>query len=358
MPLDLSQPIKLKPGNFTPLTRTPWAGKKISSLKSSWLDTSQTKIGESWEFSLDTEFPSRATNGDFISDLLKEYPEQILSRPYMEKFGKDVLILIKLLNADLPLSLQIHPEDDDVSLKKNQCGKPESWLVLDADQDSGIFLGFKAPYPLIEIHSAIADGSFDASWLNFVKVEKGDYFEISPGTPHAVGPGLLLLEPQRVLPQKSGVTYRLWDWNRRYDAQGVIDRENGSSRPLDLEQSLLCKKPLIHPGRHSGPDFPKSLQRKPELKVLRSNLVKSYPQNSYCQVHHCQITTDDTLTLNADLGFAVMVVTRGQIFAQDQRFQAGESALIPYDCLPLTLRGGGDGETCFVLPHGASASFS
>ena len=77
--------------------------------------------------------------------------------------------------------------------------------------------------------------------MNFVPCTPGDAFVIDAGTPHAIGPGLTLLEPQHVAPGRRGLTYRFWDWNRRYDAQGRPDT-TGTPRQLHVERSLAVTR--------------------------------------------------------------------------------------------------------------------
>ena len=88
-----------------------------------------------------------------------------------------------------------------------------------------------------DVETAIdAEGDVSAL-MSFVQVSPGDLFLIGPGTPHAIGRGVLLLEPQRVSPGKRGVTYRYWDWNRKYDAHGQLDL-SGQPRTLHRNRAL------------------------------------------------------------------------------------------------------------------------
>ena len=143
----LSRPILLAADNFTPLERTPWAGDKIGkNFKSNLVSGASGKlIGESWEFSCDPAFPSRLADSDvYLGDLVKQYPVECLGARSQGEAGF-CEVLVKLLNANKPLSLQVHPDDDDPVLKDHECGKPESWLVLDAEPGAGIYLGFSSP---------------------------------------------------------------------------------------------------------------------------------------------------------------------------------------------------------------------
>ena len=136
---------------------------------------------------------------------------------------------MKLIDTSTELSLQLHPGDDFSGLNPLECGKPESWLIQDAEPGAGIYLGFRESMTSEELRARLTGGlPMTREDLHFVPVHKYDYFEIEPGTPHAIGAGVTLIEPQRCLPGKMGVTYRMWDWERRYDQNGLLDQDSES----------------------------------------------------------------------------------------------------------------------------------
>ena len=142
-------------------------------------------------------------------------------------------MLVKLVDAADDLSVQIHPADSDPALAPDESGKPEAWYIIDADLGSGLYLGFRDGVSREDIEHAIDQEGRVDELMTFVPVFRGDVFLIEPGTAHAIGSGVLLLEPQRVSPGKRGLTYRYWDWNRRYDAAG---RRNPDGQPRDLHR--------------------------------------------------------------------------------------------------------------------------
>jgi mannose-6-phosphate isomerase len=144
---------------------------------------------------------------------------------------------VKLLDAAEPLSLQIHPSDDYPKLASDQAGKPESWYVLEAAPGAGLYLGLRDGVTPDRMHAALSNEEDVSELLFFVPVAPGDFFVIEAGTAHAIGPGLTLVEPQHVAPGRRGVTYRYWDWNRRYDAEGKPS-DTGSPRQLHVEDAL------------------------------------------------------------------------------------------------------------------------
>src|SRR5690606_5724972 len=127
--------------------------------------------------------------------------------------------------------------DGDPALGPGESGKPEAWVVLEADAGAGLYLGFREGVHRADVERCIAAGGALDALMNFVPVTAGDAFVIEAGTPHAIGRGLTLLEPQFVAPGCTGITYRYWDWNRRYDAAGALDPA-GAPRALHLARSL------------------------------------------------------------------------------------------------------------------------
>lgn len=231
------EPVLLRPDNFTPLTRTPWGGTRlVRKYKRAWLATDYADaIGESWEVSVGPEYPARLEDGSLLSDYIARDPEAVLGEG--ARRGDGSALLVKLIDADEPLSLQIHPSDDYAGLASDECGKPESWYVLDREPGAGLYLGFRSGVAEQDVRRALAGGRSLEPLLRFVPVEPGDFFLIDAGTPHAIGAGLTLVEPQHVSAGRRGVTYRYWDWDRRYDARGRPD-PNGSARPLHVEHAL------------------------------------------------------------------------------------------------------------------------
>lgn len=207
---EIDEPVLLEPC-FTPPARTPWGGHRIRRLKG--LPPGDV-VGESWELSIEPDFETRLADG----------------RGLREVCG-DTALLVKLLDAVAPLSVQIHPSDDDPALGPDEGGKPECWYVVDRDPGAGLYVGLAPGADEATLRRALAEGADVSRRLAFVAVEPGDFFVIEAGTPHCIGAGVFLVEPQRVAPGRRGLTYRYWDWNRTYDAAG---REDPAGRPREL----------------------------------------------------------------------------------------------------------------------------
>jgi len=245
------EPVLLRADNFTPPHRTPWGGTRLRAHYKRERDLSvearaMSVIGESWEISVEPDFPAFLDNGTALSSWIARAPEAALGDEFT-RGRSGTALLVKLIDTADPLSVQIHPSDSYDGLSAGQCGKPESWYVVERDEGAGLYLGFRRGTTERDVRAALEKGARgDAGrslkdLLRFVPVEPGDFFLIDAGTPHAIGAGLTLVEPQHVVPGLHGVTYRYWDWNRRYDAHGKPD-PLGTARPLHIEHALAVTK--------------------------------------------------------------------------------------------------------------------
>lgn len=118
-------------------------------------------------------------------------------------------LLLKLLTTSEPLSIQVHPDDDYAHILQLPCGKHEAWVVLDAEPDASIGLGLRQPMPASQLRQAALDGTLP-DFLHWQPVRTGDVIDVPPGTIHAIGSGLTLLEVQ----QPVDATFRLFDFAR------------------------------------------------------------------------------------------------------------------------------------------------
>ena len=123
--------------------------------------------------------------------------------------GGDFPLLVKLIQANDTLSVQVHPDDEYARRVENTYGKTECWYILDAVPGATLVCGLNKEYTRAELESALKSGTL-ADCLKYVPVSKGDFVFIPAGTVHAIQGGLRLLEVQ----EPSDVTYRLYDWGR------------------------------------------------------------------------------------------------------------------------------------------------
>ena len=210
--------------NFTPPSRTPWGGHRIRALKG--LAASEDVVGESWELAMGPPFPSRTEEGEALHALVDREGR---ARWLGDESAAGSALLVKLLDAGAALSVQIHPPEGHPRLGPDESGKPEAWYVVEADPGAGIYLGLTEEASEQAVRACLERGGDLSKLLRFVAVEPGDLFVVRPGTPHCIGAGVFVVEPQVVAPGKRGITYRYWDWNRTVD---------GAPRALQVEEAL------------------------------------------------------------------------------------------------------------------------
>jgi len=361
LPLWLRAPLLLQPNNFTPLTRTPWGGQVIGErYKRELVPAARGQhIGESWEFSCDPAFPSRfvpnqGPEGELLA-LIERYPEAILSPELVRAKGVSCEILLKLLDAAEPLSLQVHPADGDRFLTPDECGKPESWLILAAAPGAGIYLGFSRTVSRDDLRLVLNDGDKAKELLNFVPVKPGDFFSIEPGVTHAIGAGVTVLEPQRILTGKTGKTYRLWDWGRRYDKNGQLDQVHGQPRALHVEASLQ----LIDPQRQVGAAYVDTLRRLPRISTLAGGIsVREFPANPYYKTLLCAQPVGTELRLSIEGGYGALLMLSGRVSVLGKTLMAGQPCLLPHYAMPLTFKADLSSEFAVLAPASATIGCS
>ena len=183
-----------------------------------------TRASECWELSTRGIDSSIIASGPDINKPLDEVITKTDIGPVMDKYPYFPL-LIKLIDAKENLSVQVHPSDDYALKYENSFGKSEMWHIISADEGSGLYVGLNNNYSRDDIEKALNEGTI-IDKLNFFKVKPGDTFIINPGTIHAIGKGVRLIEIQ----QNSNLTYRLYDYNR-------VD-QNGNPRELHIDKAL------------------------------------------------------------------------------------------------------------------------
>jgi len=193
-----------------------WGGEKLKTILNKPITSSIT--GESWELSTVEGDVSIVANGDHkgkaLTELINEYPNEILGTAVYKRFGNQFPLLFKYLDAREDLSIQVHPNDELAKKRHNSFGKTEMWYIMQADENARIIVGFKENSNANEYVKHLENNTL-VSILDDIKVKPGDVFFLETGTVHAIGAGLVVAEIQ----QTSDITYRLYDFDRK-DAQG------------------------------------------------------------------------------------------------------------------------------------------
>ena len=184
-------------------------------------------IAESWELTVRENEMCVIANGEYADMTLGEYIDAdkagILGTN-IEKYDRFPL-LIKFIDANDKLSIQVHPDNEYSLTNENELGKTEMWYIMAAEAGAKLVYGLKDGCSLNEFRQAVADGKTE-EMLNFVDVHPGEVYFIPSGQVHAIGAGILIAEIQ----QNSNVTYRVYDYNRR--------QADGSLRQLHTEKAL------------------------------------------------------------------------------------------------------------------------
>ena len=220
--------MKFYPLTFTPILKDRiWGGTKLKTYLNKPIVSETT--GESWEISTVPGDISVVNNGVLkgknINEIIDLFPEEILGKSVISRFGKQFPLLFKFIDAKEDLSIQLHPNDDLAKERHNSFGKTEMWYVMQADESARLVVGFKKDSNQEEYLSYLENKNLVAL-LNESPVKKGDVFFLETGTIHAIGAGVVVAEIQ----QTSDVTYRIYDWDR-------VDA-NGNGRELHTELAL------------------------------------------------------------------------------------------------------------------------
>jgi mannose-6-phosphate isomerase len=220
---------KLYPLKFKPIYKEKiWGGQKIKTLLGQDVGN-LPNCGEAWLLSgvegSQTEVANGYLAGNDLNELIEVYMDDLVGGKVYDRFGEEFPILVKVLDANDYLSVQVHPDDEMAMERHQSLGKTEMWYIMQADKGSELICGFNQKMDKDKYVKALNDKKIPEI-VNREPVSKGDVFFIPAGRVHALGPGMLLAEIQ----ETSDVTYRIYDWER-------IDQA-GEFRELHTELAL------------------------------------------------------------------------------------------------------------------------
>lgn len=298
---------------ITPIKTQPvfkqyiWGG---SALKDKYnKDIQDNFAAESWEISCHDDGLSLVAEGEHKGRTLKEVifenKEQMLGDSECEQFP----LLVKLLDANDKLSVQVHPDDAFAfEHESGSLGKTEMWYVVDAKPGAKLVYGLKDGVTREQFAEAIEQGTLE-ELLNFVPVEKGDTFFIPSKTIHAICEGLLIAEIQ----QSSNTTYRVFDYNRK--------DKNGNTRELHTEKAIAVASMDNVEGKEKVV---------PETVMVNDTKVSVLVNCEFFDVIKYEVSGDIMI---ADEGFQLFVCTEGSgklvYDGGETEFVAGDSVFIP-----------------------------
>jgi mannose-6-phosphate isomerase len=205
-------PIKFKPY----YRKMIWGGTRMRSLLNK--DFTMDNCGEIWEISAVQGNLSVVKNGflagNSIEEITEVYMSELLGEKVFEKYGIEFPLLIKFIDSNDDLSIQVHPNDELAMMRHQAYGKTEMWYVLEADPEATLITGFNRKLTQEEYKQNLENGTL-LDILNHEEVRKGDVYFLPAGRVHALRKGIVLVEIQ----QTSDLTYRIYDWDRK-DSHG------------------------------------------------------------------------------------------------------------------------------------------
>ena len=219
----------LYPLKFNPIFKDKiWGGRKIKEVLG--MDYGPLpNCGEVWLLSGIWDEQSTIANGDFegdeINDLVETFMGDLVGESVFDKYGEQFPLLLKIIDANDWLSIQVHPDDELAEKRGLGNGKTEMWYVMQADENAELVMGFNCEMTRMDYVKVMENNTL-RDVLNYEQVKTGDVFFIPAGRVHALGPDIMVAEIQ----QTSDTTYRIYDWDRINEA--------GMSRELHIPQSV------------------------------------------------------------------------------------------------------------------------
>lgn len=305
-----------------------WGGSRLNDEFNKGIDVHP--LAETWECSTHPDGQSLVASGSDIGktlgDVLQKHPEYLGSHPLQVMKGTTELpVLIKLIDAEQDMSVQVHPDDAYALENENCLGKTEMWYVLAAREGASIVYGFNQDMDRGRVQNVLAGGTIN-NYLNRVPVQRNDVFLVEAGTVHAIGAGIIMAEIQ----ESSNLTYRLYDYGR-------VDK-NGKQRKLHVEKAMQVM------------NMRSSAQPRQPMRVLR------YKRGCACELlTRCKYFQVERLLLNTDIyglsldyktgsnSFQILLCTEGRGFLSGENFSLsfskGDCVFVPSESIPLKLSG-------------------
>jgi len=310
---------KLYPLKFKPIFKDKlWGGERIKSLLN--MDFKPLpNCGEAWILSGVEGNQSLVSNGflegNELNELVEVYMDNLVGDYVYSQYGNEFPILIKIIDANAWLSIQVHPDDKLAKKRHKGSGKTEMWYIMDADEKSQLISGINRNLEQEEYIKHLENKTLEKI-MNFEDVKKGDVFYIPSGRIHALGPGILLTEIQ----QTSDITYRIYDWDR-IDTGGVM-------RELHTELALEAIDFSVYEN-YKTPYVP------------RANKTVNIVESPFFTTNIIQLDKPIQKDYSELDSFVVYVCTQGSLVLEHKNVKTavckGESVLLPAELEHVTL---------------------
>lgn len=295
-----------------------WGGTRLRDVYHKPCDFE--KVAESWELSTHPAGESAICGGEFdgmsLTEYFKGHPEVLGEN--VQKF-ENFPVLIKLIDAKEPLSIQVHPSDEYALKAEHEYGKTEMWYIVDCDPGAALYFGVNRSVTPEEFRRRIEDNTVEEV-LNRAEVHPGDVFFIEAGTLHAIGAGILICEIQ----QNSNCTYRVYDYDRR--------GADGRPRELHIEKAMAVSR--LTPNEGAG--------QAPEAKPIQGGTM--------ARLGECRYFTTDRYVVESEVSISVgegsflsltAVEGSGQIEGPENtvEFRPGDTLFVPAGTGSVTVKG-------------------
>lgn len=298
-----------------------WGGQTISS--HFHREIPPGKIGESWELCAREDGMCTVANGPLqgrtLQELIEKYGKNLLGTKVWTQYGASFPLLIKILDANDRLSVQVHPDDAYAKTHGESNGKNEFWYIIDAKPGAELIYGLEDGVTKEILSEAVRRGEI-GHCLRRISIHPGNVIDIPAGTVHAILGGILLAEIQ----QNSNTTYRLYDWDR-------VDA-NGQKRPLHIRQALES----IHFGQNLLPRVPEKVDQTDTYCLW--NILK----NAYFRAYKLELD-GSYLAQTDETAFIACMVLKGcgslLSKAGECQLSPGDTVLIPADMGPCRFSG-------------------
>lgn len=306
--------------SMEPIFLQPYFREKIwggNTLKTDFnFDLPSDQTGEAWVISGHQNGQSIVTyptsfKGQSFKDVFENNPEQF----GLEQSSKFPL-LVKILDAQSDLSVQVHPDDKYAKEHENDLGKTECWYILSAEPGSTIVYGHHATSKE-EFQELVEQNQWD-DLLRELPVKAGEFYYVPHGTIHAIGGGITILETQ----QSSDTTYRVYDYDRK--------DEQGNGRELHIEDSIAVSKIP-----HQDP--------KPTMKQEKfgESIVTHFLTNEFFSVYKWDVDGELTMDTPSDYTLGTVVNGSGQLIIENKPYdlKKGSAFVLPKAIDQVTLKG-------------------
>ncbi len=297
-----------------------WGGEKINTVLGKNFEP-LPNCGETWEVSGVEGNISEVAEGDLtgndLKSLIQKYKGELVGNRVFEKYGDDFPLLIKFIDANDDLSIQVHPDDALAKKRHNSFGKTEMWYVMQADEGAKLISGFNQEVDKEKYLEHFNSGKL-TEILNQEDVNTDDVYFLPAGRVHTIGKGLLIAEIQ----QTSDITYRIYDFDRK-DAQG-------NTRELHVEEALDAIDYNYYP------EYKTPYNDKPEEA---SKLIKS----DYFETNKIVLKGSFERDFSDLDSFVIYICLEGGVTLQygsaSMHFKMGDSILVPASIKKYTLHG-------------------